>query len=95
MYIPNQDQNVIQHTALIFLGRWSVVLSIIESMASAPDCFRRALIPVSSANLSPSKETCSPLRKQYAFFYARAGHADAENNRNSSNDANLFELGGS
>lgn len=52
MYIPNQDQNVIQHTALIFLGRWSVVLSIIESMAIAPDCFRRDLSPVSSANLS-------------------------------------------
>ena len=54
VYIPNQDQNVIQHTALIFLGRWSVVLSIIESMASAPDFFRRALITVSSANLCPS-----------------------------------------
>lgn len=53
MYIPNQDQNVIQHTALIFLGRWSVVLSIIESMVIAPDCFRRDLSPVSSANLSP------------------------------------------
>ena len=63
MYIPNQDQNVIQHTALIFLGRWSVVLSIIESMASAPDCFRQALIPVSSTNLSPIQRNLLTFEK--------------------------------
>ena len=46
-YLPNQDQNVIQHTALIFVGRWSVVLSIVDSIASPPDLVRRDLIRAS------------------------------------------------
>lgn len=42
-YVPNQDQNVIQHTALIFLGRWSIVLNIADSIVSAPDLAWRVL----------------------------------------------------
>ena len=46
--IPNQDQNVIQQIALIFVGKWSVVLSIVDSIASAPEFVRRVLILVNS-----------------------------------------------
>ena len=37
----------------------------------------------------------SPLREQHAFFHAKASHANAENDSNSSDDAYLFELSSS
>ena len=93
-YAPNQDQNVIQHTALIFLGRCSVVLSIFAKTASPPDFARRVLISVSSANSSSPLSVGSPLSYQNSFFHTKASQADAENNGSSSDDANLFELSG-